>query len=218
MYGYEGIGCIYWHMIAKLLLAAQEAFEQAVAAGKSGALTTELRDHYLDIRAGLGFMKQPDVFGAFPLDPYSHTPGFAGAKQPGMTGQVKEEILTRWGELGVHIHDGKISFNPQLLRESEFLTEPTTFSYIDPESISQTLPLEAGSLAFTFCQVPIVYTLGDGPHIVISSSDGSEQRAGGSTLQQSVAREIFGRTGKIKQVTVHFPEIRCQLPNYRCNL
>jgi hypothetical protein len=24
MYGYEGIGCIYWHMVAKLLLATQE--------------------------------------------------------------------------------------------------------------------------------------------------------------------------------------------------
>ena len=36
-----------------------------------------------------------------PTDPYSHTPGFAGVQQPGMTGQVKEEILTRWGELGL---------------------------------------------------------------------------------------------------------------------
>ena len=33
------------------------------------------------------------------MDPYSHTPGGAGAKQPGMTGQVKEEVITRLGEL-----------------------------------------------------------------------------------------------------------------------
>ena len=24
MYGYEGLGCIYWHMVSKLLLAIQE--------------------------------------------------------------------------------------------------------------------------------------------------------------------------------------------------
>lgn len=74
---------------------------------KPRALLGELKNHYFDIRAGLGFMKQPDVFGAFPLDPYSHTPAFDAAKQPGMTGQVKEEILTRWGELGVYIHEGQ---------------------------------------------------------------------------------------------------------------
>ena len=32
MYGYEGIGCIYWHMVAKLLLAAQEQALDARAA------------------------------------------------------------------------------------------------------------------------------------------------------------------------------------------
>jgi hypothetical protein len=96
MYGYEGIGCIYWHMVAKLLLAAQEAFDSARETGADGAVIEALRERYYDIRAGLGFTKTPAAFGAFPLDPYSHTPGFAGARQPGMTGQVKEEILARW--------------------------------------------------------------------------------------------------------------------------
>ena len=26
MFGYEGLGCIYWHMVSKLLLAVQECF------------------------------------------------------------------------------------------------------------------------------------------------------------------------------------------------
>ncbi len=39
------------------------------------------------------------MYGAIPTDPYSHTPGFAGAQQPGMTGPVKEDIC-RLGELG----------------------------------------------------------------------------------------------------------------------
>ena len=58
-------------------------------------------DHYFEINAGIGAHKSPELYGAFPTDPYSHTPGGKGAQQPGMTGQVKEDILCRFGELGV---------------------------------------------------------------------------------------------------------------------
>ncbi|MCB9007873.1 MAG: hypothetical protein H6656_10995 [Ardenticatenaceae bacterium] len=83
------------------------------------------------------------------------------ARQPGMTGQVKEEILTRWGELGVSLRDGQLCFAPTLLRPDEFLTAPDSFAYVDVTGQNQSVPLPAGSLAFTFCQTPIVYTLGD---------------------------------------------------------
>ena len=71
---------------------------------------------YYDIRQGMGFNKAPDEYGAFPTDPYSHTPMGGGARQPGMTGQVKEEIITRWGELGVKLQQGVLCFAPTLLR------------------------------------------------------------------------------------------------------
>ena len=74
------------------------------------------------MRGGLGFNKTPVEYGAFPADPYSHTPKHAGAQQPGMTGQVKEEILTRFGELGLRVSDGTVRFEPSLLRPSEFNT------------------------------------------------------------------------------------------------
>ena len=35
-----------------------------------------------------------------------------GAQQPGMTGQVKDELLTRWAELGLTISQGSIRFSP----------------------------------------------------------------------------------------------------------
>ncbi len=60
------------------------------------------------MRDGLGYRKGAADWGAFPADPYSHTPGEGGAQQPGMTGQVKEEILTRWGELGLRVRHGKV--------------------------------------------------------------------------------------------------------------
>jgi len=81
--------------------ARLEEPHRVVAEGADAAVVTGLADAYEDIRLGLGYCKTPDVYGAFPVDAYSHTPAGKGARQPGMTGQVKEEILTRQKELGV---------------------------------------------------------------------------------------------------------------------
>ena len=66
---------------------------------------------YYRVREGIGFNKTPAEYGAFPTDPYSHTPKHAGAKQPGMTGQVKEEVLCRFGELGVELATARCDFS-----------------------------------------------------------------------------------------------------------
>ncbi|HEX4120973.1 MAG TPA: hypothetical protein VH619_10180, partial [Verrucomicrobiae bacterium] len=99
-FGYEGLGCIYWHMVSKLLLAVQESHERAVRSGAPRNILDGLAKCYRDIRTGIGDRKTPADYGAFPMDPYSHTPGAGGARQPGLTGQVKEDILCRFGELG----------------------------------------------------------------------------------------------------------------------
>ncbi|NNC41160.1 MAG: hypothetical protein HKN95_10750, partial [Acidimicrobiia bacterium] len=116
MYKYEGLGSIYWHMVSKLLLAVQEVFWKARDGAADDATTADLARAYYRVRAGLSSDKTPEQYGAFPMDPYSHTPGHMGAQQPGMTGQVKEEVLTRWGELGIRVHNGTVNFDPRLLR------------------------------------------------------------------------------------------------------
>ena len=58
-------------------------------------------DHYFEINEGIGVNKSPGLYGAFPTDPYSHTPRGRGVQQPGMTGQVKEDIVSRFYELGL---------------------------------------------------------------------------------------------------------------------
>jgi len=58
---------------------------------------------YYPVPEGIGFNRTPAEHGAFPTDPCSHTSGHGGAQQPGMTEQVKEEVLTRFGELGVRV-------------------------------------------------------------------------------------------------------------------
>ncbi|MFT3785432.1 MAG: hypothetical protein QM770_04615 [Tepidisphaeraceae bacterium] len=156
MFGYEGIGCVYWHMVAKLLVAVQECFQHASSNDPARARLATL---YYQVRFGLGFNKTPGEYGAFPLDAYSHTPMHAGAQQPGMTGQVKEEILTRLGELGVRIEAGQLRFEPALLRRSEFLSAPATWS----PCAGETIQLDRGSLGFTLSGVPIVYHVTDQP-------------------------------------------------------
>jgi len=119
-YKYEGIGCIYWHMVSKLLVAVQEVYMNTFANEPDSEFLSGLELHYNQIKDGIGLKKPPDKYGAFPTDPYSHTPGFGGVQQPGMTGQVKEDIITRFGELGLVIENGCIHFTPRLLLKSEF--------------------------------------------------------------------------------------------------
>ena len=161
MFGFEGLGCIYWHMVSKLLLAVEENFFAALDQDADELTCKKLGDLYYRVREGIGFNKTPEDYGAFPTDPYSHTPKHAGAQQPGMTGQVKEEILTRFGELGVRVSNGTVSFQPNLLRACEFVPQPRHFRFLDVDNNWQDLTVPANGLAFTWCQVPIVYQLDD---------------------------------------------------------
>jgi len=196
-FAYEGLGSIYWHMVSKLLLAAQESAFRAARSGASAATLRSLVECYYDIREGIGDRKAPAVYGAFPMDPYSHTPAHTGARQPGLTGQVKEDILCRLGELGVFVHNGEIHFEPRLLRREEFLEAPTTFVYYDVTDARRSLWLPKQSLAFTHCQVPIVYQLGRTNSLRVSRTDGSESETADLCLDAATSRSIFRRAGVV---------------------
>jgi hypothetical protein len=202
MFAYEGLGSIYWHMVAKLLLAASERTFAAAEQGAPRDVVNRLSERYYKIRRGLGgFNKTPAAYGAFPLDPYSHTPTGSGARQPGMTGQVKEEVLTRFAELGVTVHGGKLSFRPLLLRRAEFLREPAELSTFDLSGAPLTVALDEDTLGFTYCQVPIVLHLSDKLRITLSKQGGSEQISG-DTLSAEASAALFARTGEIKRIDV----------------
>jgi hypothetical protein len=201
-FGYEGLGSIYWHMVSKLLLAAQETYLRGVEAGAPKRLLKRLADCYYDIRAGIGDYKTPAVYGAFPMDPYSHTPAQGGARQPGLTGQVKEDFLCRIGELGVIVKKGEILFRPDLLRREEFLSEPADFTYYDVSGVDHRLHLKAGALAFTYCQVPIVYRLAGENSLVVVQRNGSKLAFKELRLDPNISRLLFMRTGNIMRIEV----------------
>lgn len=179
-FAYEGLGSIYWHMVSKLLLAVQENLFAAYDMGNTD-LTKQLTQAYYDVRSGLGYNKSPELYGAFPADPYSHTPFEQGAKQPGMTGQVKEEVLTRWGELGIAIKDGIASFNPIILKKSEIKND--------------------GTLSFTWCGVPVTYkfTAATENNITVCGT-----KRNGNCLTLDETKQLFLRQGKINSIEVEF--------------
>jgi hypothetical protein len=201
-YGYEGLGSIYWHMVSKLLLAVGENCFKAHSESGNKEVLGRLAEHYYSIRAGIGLNKNPDLYGAFPTDPYSHTPINKGAQQPGMTGQVKEDILGRWRELGVQIREGSIQFQPILLRRQEFLIKANKFIYNDLDGSENVLPLEKGTLAFTYCQVPVKYHLSEEKKIILYLNDGSKKKIEGDSIDPLNSSQIFRRTGIITQIHV----------------
>jgi hypothetical protein len=201
-YGYEGLGSIYWHMVSKLLLAVQETCVKAINEDEDPIIVGRLLDHFYEINAGIGVHKSPSLYGAFPTDPYSHTPAGKGAQQPGMTGQVKEDILSRFGELGVFVTSGKLGFYPCLLRKEEFLETSTTFSYIEPHGNNKDIKLSEGSMAFTYCQIPIVYKVGKERQITVYFNDGAHNTTKDSLLDQATSSQVFSRTGKVDKIEV----------------
>ena len=201
-FGYEGLGSIYWHMVSKLLLAVQEVSLQAIDKNDDPVLIGNLLDHYFEINEGIGVNKSPKLYGAFPTDPYSHTPAGKGAQQPGMTGQVKEDILSRFGELGVYVKEGVLGFNPVILRKEEFLKETKTFKYSNVNQERCAILLNKESLGFTYCQIPIIYTLSDSEKITVQFTNGSSQDFIGSTLDVLMSKKVFDRTGEIEQINV----------------
>jgi hypothetical protein len=201
-FGYEGLGSIYWHMVSKLLLAVQENCLLAINTKEDEVVVGKLLDHYYEINAGIGVHKSPELYGAFPTDPYSHTPAGKGAQQPGMTGQVKEDILSRMGEVGVSVAEGKISFNTRLLRKNEFLKSPKTFNYINIDNDEAQIELDTNSLCFTYCQIPVIYKLSHSESLEVVFNDRTVGSFENLSLDVALSQLIFGRKSNINHIVV----------------
>lgn len=200
-FAYEGLGSIYWHMVSKLLLAVQETILRTRNEASSAALI----EKYVDIRRGLSFNKSPDIYGTFPTDPYSHTPKGQGAKQPGMTGMVKEEILARQMELGFSVENGIIIFDFLLFDKQEFLSNPASFAYWSVDGQKTFLELKAGSSAYSVCQVPIVLESADEPCIQVHFSNGNVRQISGHALDKEISQQILRRDGTVQRLVVSIP-------------
>ena len=191
-------------MVSKLLLATQEIFFRAVSTKEKPSIIENIGILYYKIRSGLSSEKTPEKYGAFPYDPYSHTPYKRVAQQPGMTGQVKEEIITRMGEFGCKVKNQKLVFNPKLLKKSEFLKERSTFSYVDIDGIICKEELMPNQLGFTYCQVLIIYQLtNEESRILIQYKNKKTKAIKSIEAPENDSNDIFNRSGNIQKITVY---------------
>lgn len=206
MFAYEGLGSIYWHMVSKLMLSVQEIALEEDQEEDFKALVAS----YYDVQDGLGFRKKASEYGAFTADAYSHTPSFAGAQQPGLTGMVKEGVICRFGELGVQFNNETIEFKPRLLRAEELLKQTEEAVCIYPDKSQRTISVPESGLLFTITQIPVIYKRTDSEtaEIVVEYLDGRSETISGDVLPKSIAQSLLNRTSNVSVISVAQPASR----------
>ena len=206
MFAYEGLGSIYWHMVSKLMLSVQEIALEEDQEEDFKALVAS----YYDVQDGLGFRKKASEYGAFTADAYSHTPSFAGAQQPGLTGMVKEGVICRFGELGVQFNNETIEFKPRLLRAEELLKQTEEAVCIYPDKSQRTISVPENGLLFTITQIPVIYKRTDSEtaEIVVEYLDGRSETISGDVLPKSIVQSLLNRTSNVSVISVAQPASR----------
>ena len=91
-----------------------------------------------------------------------------------------------------------------MLQRNEFINQESAFDYINLEGERARLDLPGNALAFTYCQVPVIYTIGDQEGINIDLDDGSSKKQSGLTLDKVMSDEVFNRSGRIRVINVSF--------------
>ena len=110
------------------------------------------------------------------------------------------------GELGCIVEDGCLTFQPTLMRKTEFLTEAREFTYFNISKEKSQMAIQKDELVYTYCQVPIVYHLSDkNSSINIHYTDGKMENIKSNKIRKAVSQSIFSRNDLIKEVRVECP-------------
>ena len=104
-----------------------------------------------------------------------------------MTGQVKEEVITRFGELGIRVAGGIVALSPGLLPPNDVM------SFDDG-------PDREARSSFTMCGVAMTIDLGDVDVVTVIRPDGRSESSSGLALGADESRELLSRTGTISRV------------------
>ena len=125
-------------------------------------------------------------------------------QQPGMTGQVKEDIITRLRELGVRVREGVVSFDPYLLSRDQFTSESRDWGIL-PGGREQLGALQAGCLAFSLCGTPVIYRLAETASIHVHMGSLDVETINGLRLGRSLSQSLFQRDNRVEKLIVDIP-------------
>jgi hypothetical protein len=115
---------------------------------------------------------------------------------------VKEDIISRFGELGVIVTNGEIHFKTDLMNADEFLTEERDFKFINVNGGQDSITLQSGSFGFTYCQVPVVYIKSDSEKITVYQSNNEIIEIDDMKLSIELSKAVFNREGSVKKIEV----------------
>ena len=102
--------------------------------------------------------------------------------------QVKEEILTRWGELGISIKDSCAVFD---------------LSYVDKKEFNSDKSVE-----FSWCGVKIWYYKAKFNKISVYFNEELCENIDGNTLTKEISRMLFSRDGEIHHIEVYSDSVK----------
>jgi len=97
------------------------------------------------------------------------------------------------------VAEGRMQFEGSLVRDEEMLAENASFSYIDIDGAERTIPLTAGTLAYTYCQIPIVLKRSRTPCLRITKTSGTTELQG-TVMTPEDSRAVFERSGEIVMI------------------
>ncbi|MEC7609826.1 MAG: hypothetical protein VX964_06610, partial [Verrucomicrobiota bacterium] len=98
--------------------------------------------------------------------------------------------------------------NPRLLKRMEFMQEQRIFKVLHVDGSRESINLEAGKLAFTYCQVPFIYKLcetAEAIKIEAHTTEENEYEINGNIFPQALYKSITNRDGIIRRVEVIIP-------------
>lgn len=87
------------------------------------------------------------------------------------------------------------------------LREASVFNYVDTMGQLGRMELKAGSLAYTICQVPIIYQASAPVAIQVHLNNRTVQESEGSVLDFASSRHIFARDGAVHHLVVSVPAL-----------
>ena len=79
-------------------------------------------------------------------------------------------------------------------------------NFITVDGTDKKIQLEKGSLAFSVCQVPVVYTIAASNQMEIQYNNGTSKTMDSLALDANESQKIFARKGEISLIKIHLTE------------
>ncbi len=96
-------------------------------------------------------------------------------------------------------------FDPSLFESSEFLTASSVLNVVGLDGQNSEIEVSTGCFGFTFCQVPIVFRMGEQAELRIFRGDQVQPvTRSGTQLTPEESRSIFLRDGIIERIEFCF--------------